>query len=57
MTQGRMLDEVVSNLREALTLHLEGEELGSLGLTSSPRLVVTYESPLENGPSTETTLG
>ena len=57
VTQGRTLDEVVSNLREALALHLEGEDLDSLGLTRSPRLVVTYESPLENGPSTQTTVG
>ena len=52
VTQGRTLDEVVANLREALTLHLEGEDLGSLGLTPSPRLVVSYESPLGNAPST-----
>jgi predicted RNase H-like HicB family nuclease len=57
VTQGRTLDEVVFNLREALILHLEGEDLGSLGLTPSPRLVVTYESSLENAPSTQTTLG
>jgi len=57
VTQGRTLDEVVSNLREALTLHLEGEDLDSLGLTRSPRLVVTYESPLENGFRTQTALG
>ena len=57
VTQGRTLDEVVSNLREALTLHLEGEDLLSLGLTRSPRLVVTYESPLGNGPSTQTAVG
>ena len=57
MTQGRTLDEVVSNLRDALTLHLEGEDLDSLGLTTSPRLVVTYESSLENAPSTQATLG
>ena len=56
VTQGRTLDEVVFNLREALTLHLEGEDLDSLGLTRSPRLVVTYESPLENGRWTQTTL-
>jgi len=54
VTQGRTLDEVVSNLREALTLHLEGDDLRSLGLTRSPRLVVTYESALGNGPSTQT---
>lgn len=57
VTQGRTLDEVVSNLRDALTLHLEGEDLDSLGLTPSPRLVVTYESSLENAPSTQATLG
>jgi len=57
VTQGRTLDEVVANIREALALHLEGEDLGALGLTRSPRLVVTYESPLENAPSTQTALG
>ncbi len=57
VTQGRTLDEVVFNLREALTLHLEGEDLAALGLTRSPRLVVTYESTLENGPSTPATVG
>jgi len=57
VTQGRTLDEVVSNLREALSLRFEGEDLDSLGLTPSPRLIVTYESPLENGPSAQATLG
>ncbi len=54
VTQGRTLDEVVSNLREALTLHFEGEDLGALGLSPSPRLIITYESSLENAPSTQT---
>jgi predicted RNase H-like HicB family nuclease len=57
VTQGRTLDEVVFNLREALTLHLEGEDLGALGLTPSPRLVVTYESSLKNAPEAQATLG
>lgn len=57
VTQGRTLDEVVSNLREALSLHLEGEDLHALGLTHSPRLVVTYESPLENGSPAQAILG
>ena len=57
VTQGKTLDEVVFNLREALTLHLEGEDLAALGLARSPRLVVTYESTLENGPSSPATLG
>jgi hypothetical protein len=49
VTQGRTLDETVSNLRDALALHLEGEDLAALGVARSPRLVVTYESPLGNG--------
>lgn len=57
VTQGRTLDEVVANVREALALHLEGEDLDALGLRRSPRLVVTYESPLENALSTQTALG
>ena len=55
--EGPTLDEVVFNLREAITLHLEGENLASLGLARSPRLVVAYETPLENGAATEATLG
>lgn len=57
VTQGRTLDEVVFNLREALGLHLEGEDLASLGLTTSPRLVVSYESSLGNDPKAQATLG
>jgi predicted RNase H-like HicB family nuclease len=54
VTQGRTLDEVVDNLREALTLHLEGEDPEALGMKASPRLVVLYESPLGNAPSSQT---
>ena len=57
VTQGRTLDEVVANLREALELHLDGEDLRALGLTPSPRLVITYESQLSNDTSTQTALG
>jgi predicted RNase H-like HicB family nuclease len=56
VTQGRTLGEVVFNLREALRLHFEGEDLASLGLARSLRLVVTYESPLENGASNQAAL-
>jgi predicted RNase H-like HicB family nuclease len=56
VTQGRTLDEVVANLREAVSLHLEGEDLAALGLERLPRLVVTYESPLENAPKAQTAL-
>lgn len=43
VTQGHTLDETIANLREAIALHLEGEEAVSLGLATSPRIVVTLE--------------
>ncbi len=46
VTQGRTADEVLSNLQEAIALHLEGEDLQALGLSEEPRLVVTYEVPM-----------
>ncbi|HXG05516.1 MAG TPA: hypothetical protein VNO23_19140 [Candidatus Binatia bacterium] len=42
-TQGATLDEVTENLREAVALHLEGEDLASLGLAPAPTIVVTME--------------
>jgi predicted RNase H-like HicB family nuclease len=45
VTQGRTLDELVDNLREAVGLHLEGEDTAALGLVPSPRLTLTYELP------------
>ena len=45
VTQGRTLSEVVHNLGEAVSLHLEGEDPGTFGLSELPRLVVTYEVP------------
>lgn len=44
VTQGRSLDETLANLRDALELQLDGEELARLGLTLAPRLVVSYET-------------
>ncbi len=46
VTQGRTLDELLVNLREALTLHLEGEDAAALGVVPNPRIVLTYETPL-----------
>ena len=43
VTQSRTLDELVGNLREAVGLHLEGEDPAELGLSPKPRLSVTYE--------------
>jgi len=43
VTQGGTLDEVSANLREAVALHLEGEDLRILGLAPSPSILVTFE--------------
>ena len=43
VTQGDTLDELMQNLREAVGLHLDGEDLASLGLAPQPTVVVTYE--------------
>jgi predicted RNase H-like HicB family nuclease len=50
VTQGETLDEVTANLREAVELHLEGEDLAELGLAPSPTILVTFE--LEAHPAT-----
>jgi len=43
VTQGRTLDEVVQNLREAISLHIEGENLADLGFRINPPIRVNYE--------------
>lgn len=44
VTQGKTLDEAVSNLKEAVALHLEGENLEQLGLAPNPTLIITMET-------------
>lgn len=43
VTQGASLGEVVSNLKEAVELHLEGEDLAEMHLAPNPTIVVTME--------------
>lgn len=43
VTQGRTLDETIGNLKEAVALHLEGENAAEFGLHDRPALVVTME--------------
>ena len=43
VTQGQTLAEVLSNLQEAVALHLEGEDLAELGLAPHPTILVTME--------------
>lgn len=43
VTQGESLDAVTRNLQEAVTLHLEGENLQELGLIPNPTILITFE--------------
>jgi predicted RNase H-like HicB family nuclease len=43
VTQGITLDETIANLKEAVELHLEGEDLAALDLAPEPSLIVTLE--------------
>jgi len=43
VTQGRTLDEVTANVREAISLHLRGEDLAELGLADQPSVLASYE--------------
>ena len=46
VTQGATLDEVARNLREAVDLHLSGEDLAALDLAPDPTILVTLELTL-----------
>ncbi len=43
VTQGQTLDEVARNLKEAVELHLAGEDLAAMGLVPDPTILVTLE--------------
>ena len=43
VTQGDNLDAVTRNLQEAVTLHLEGENLRDWGLVDNPTILITFE--------------
>jgi predicted RNase H-like HicB family nuclease len=49
VTQGQTNDETVDNLKEAVSLHLEDEDLSEFGLAPNPTLIITMEvEPLAN---------
>jgi len=43
VTQGKTLDETISNLREAVNLHLEGDDPAEYGLVENPTILVIME--------------
>ena len=43
VTQGTTLDETIANLKEAVALHLEGEDPADYNLAPNPSLLITME--------------
>ena len=43
VTQGKTLDELMKNIKEAVELHLEGEKPENLGLSPHPSVLVNME--------------
>ncbi len=43
VTQGKTLDELVKNLREAVGLQLTGENLADFGLSAHPSILASFE--------------
>ncbi len=45
VTQGKTLDEVVKNIKEAIELHLEGEDLKEWDILPDFSILVNFELP------------
>ena len=43
VTQGKTLDEVVENIKEAIELHLEGEDLEEVGISPQFSVLINME--------------
>lgn len=43
VTQGKTLDEAVENIREAINLHLEGENLDELDISPDFSILANFE--------------
>jgi predicted RNase H-like HicB family nuclease len=43
VTEAPTLDELAANIREAIALHIEGEDLAELGLVNRPTILATLE--------------
>ena len=43
VTQAATLDQLAANIHEAISLHLEGEDLAALGFSSKPTILATLE--------------
>ena len=45
VTEASALDELAANIREAISLHLQGEDLAAMGLSRDPTKLATMELP------------
>jgi predicted RNase H-like HicB family nuclease len=45
VTEASTLDGLAANIREAISLHLEGEDLAAMGLSDDPTILATIELP------------
>jgi len=43
VTQAPTLDQLAVNIKEAIGLHLEGEDLAELGLAANPTILASLE--------------
>lgn len=43
VTQAKTLEELTQNVREAIGLHLRGEDLAKLGLAPDPSILASFE--------------
>ena len=43
VTEADTLDALAQNIREAIALHLEGEDLAEMGLAADPTILATME--------------
>jgi len=45
ITQGKTIDETIKNLREAVALYFEGENIEKLEIPEEPSIIVSLEIP------------
>lgn len=46
VTQGKTLDELTRNIQEAVSLHIEDEDLSEIGFSAHPSVLVDFELPI-----------
>ena len=43
VTQGKTLDELMANIKEAVELYFEDEDINTLGFVRTPSVLINYE--------------